>query len=225
MAACRDRHPGVFARFRSRFARPDRVGSRTRHALRSAAGQRRILGLRNNEIAPERLGLSGLFSETGERREFRDAHAGCCWRMNRSLPLPSARTMFGASRTRRRSRTSSGSIRAASSFNCSMGWPGRSSARWWKWVIASANIARSANCFPACPIWFDACSRTHRTKDFCAQNSSENVSAEELLRDPCEIIANRSRNRRSTAINATINMTTIHYQRHQPGDLYENCAA
>ena len=52
----------------------------------------------------------------------------------------------------RRSQRNLGSIGAASSFSCSMGWPGRSSARWWIWVIASANIARSANCFQGCLI-------------------------------------------------------------------------
>ena len=45
------------------------------HAVRSPPGERRILGLRNNEITPERITFSGLSSEARERREFRGAHA------------------------------------------------------------------------------------------------------------------------------------------------------
>src|SRR5438094_570694 len=63
LAACRHRHPGVFAGFRSRLTTSDRLGARTRHAFRGPIGERRVLGLRNNKIAPERLGLSGLFPE------------------------------------------------------------------------------------------------------------------------------------------------------------------
>jgi RHH-type proline utilization regulon transcriptional repressor/proline dehydrogenase/delta 1-pyrroline-5-carboxylate dehydrogenase len=39
-----------------------------------------------------------------------------------------------------------------------------------KWVIASVNTVPSANCCLVWLIWFDAYSRTPRTKDFCAQN-------------------------------------------------------
>src|SRR5437773_1949707 len=95
---------------------------------------------------------------------------GYCWKMNPLLPPHLARTMFGASLMHRRSRSNSESIAAASSFSCSMGWPDQSSARWWKWVIASANIAPSANSFPECPTSSAACSRTPQMKDFCVQN-------------------------------------------------------
>ena len=63
LASCRDCHPGLSTRFRGRPARFDRVGSRTRHSLRSPTGERRILGLRDNEIGPERIESSGLSSE------------------------------------------------------------------------------------------------------------------------------------------------------------------
>jgi Proline dehydrogenase len=68
-------YPGLFARFRGRFARFDRVGAWTRHSLRSPTGERRILGLRDNEIGPERIESSGLSSKARERREFRKAYA------------------------------------------------------------------------------------------------------------------------------------------------------
>src|SRR6266487_2544402 len=75
-----------------------------------------------------------------------------------------------ASRTRKRSRMSSASIAAGSSSNCFTAWPAPLSARWWRWGIASGNIVRSASCCRAWLIWFGACSRTRRTKDFCGQN-------------------------------------------------------
>src|SRR5882757_7871771 len=75
LAACRDCHSGLFARFRERLARFDRVGPCTRHSLRSPTGERRVLGLRNNEIGPERIESSGLSSKARERREFRKAYA------------------------------------------------------------------------------------------------------------------------------------------------------
>ena len=78
--------------------------------------------------------------------------------------------MFAASRTRRRSRMSSGSIAAASSFNSFMAWPGQSSGHSSKWVIACANIARWVSCCLECPISSGVCSRILPTKDFCAQN-------------------------------------------------------
>src|SRR5438477_1128456 len=60
---------------RKRFARSPRLGPRARNALRRSPGQGRLLGLRKNQVAPERMGLSGLSPKTGERSEFRIAHA------------------------------------------------------------------------------------------------------------------------------------------------------
>ena len=75
LAACRDCYPGLFARFRGRLARPDRVGPCMRHSLRSPTRERRILGLRDNEIGPERIESSGLSSKARKRLEFRKAYA------------------------------------------------------------------------------------------------------------------------------------------------------
>src|SRR5262249_44460536 len=75
LAACRDCHASLFARFRERLARPDRVGPCARHSLRSPTSERRILGLRDSEIRPERIESSSLSSEARERREFRKAYA------------------------------------------------------------------------------------------------------------------------------------------------------
>ena len=72
--------------------------------------------------------------------------------------------------TRRRWRKSSGSIAAVSNFNCFMEWQGRSNAHSSRWVIASANTRRSANCCRECRIWCDGSLKTRRTKDFCGQN-------------------------------------------------------
>ena len=59
----------------ARLARSDRVGPCTRHSLRSPTGERRILGLRDNEIGSERIESSRLSSEARKRREFRKAYA------------------------------------------------------------------------------------------------------------------------------------------------------
>ena len=49
-----------------RPARFDRVGSRTRHALHSSSGERRILGLRDNRSGPERLANPPVFLQKPE---------------------------------------------------------------------------------------------------------------------------------------------------------------
>ena len=84
-------------------------------------------------------------------------------------------------------RMSSGSIRAGSNFSCSTEWPARSSARWSRWVIACANIVRSANCSPACPISCRRLLENTSNEGFLRAKFSDNISAEQLLRDPNDL--------------------------------------
>ena len=155
----------------TRFARSDRAGARTRgtrFTVRLVKGA--YWDYETNQIAAERLEVSGVAAETGERREFREAAPASCSRTNRSSLPRSVRITFAASPTRRRCADELGIDRAGSSFNCFTEWLGRSSARWSRWVIGCGNIRRSANCCPGCRISLGACSRTLPTKDFCARN-------------------------------------------------------
>ncbi len=75
LAARRHCHPGISPRRRTRPARPDRMGAEARHALHRAPGERRVLGLRKDQSRTERLALSRLATEAGERCELRGLHA------------------------------------------------------------------------------------------------------------------------------------------------------
>jgi len=68
-------------------------------------------------------------------------------------------------------------------FQLLMEWPGRSSARWSRWVIAFANTVRSASCSQECRISSGGCSRTRRGR-FLKAKFSDKAGPEQLLRDP-----------------------------------------
>ncbi|PYL01755.1 MAG: hypothetical protein DME32_08470 [Verrucomicrobia bacterium] len=70
LAARRHCDSGLPARCRNRSARFDCMGTSAWHAIYRSSRQRRLLGLRENQIDAERLDHPGLAAKAGERRKF-----------------------------------------------------------------------------------------------------------------------------------------------------------